>query len=153
MFHFEPEMLYGFMVFSIPIIAIIGGITVAVVRSLGRQRLVELAQQERIAAIQRGVDISKLPPLPSVAMDNDEAALLGFSGPERDRRRAQGLLIAGIITLFAGAGIMAFLSVIERSDNAWAVGIIPAAVGMALLLSAWIVHPKGRGPDAGPRSS
>jgi len=147
MFHFDPEIFIPFLVFSIPIIAIVGGITVAVVKSLGRQRLVELAQQERIAAIQRGLDISKLPPLPSLADDDDLA--LGLSAHERDRRRAQGMLIAGLITLFAGAGIMAFLLIVEVNDRAWAVGIIPGLVGVALLLSAWIVSPKGgRGPGA-----
>lgn len=148
MFDFNPEAFLPFMVFSIPIVAIVGGITVAIVKSIGRQRLIELAQQERIAAIQRGVDVSKLPPLPSVALDDDMDAL-GLSGVERDRRRAQGLLIGGVVTLFAGAGIMAFLLVMDRDNNAWAVGIIPASVGFALLLSAWIVKPKG---DAGPGS-
>ena len=142
MFPFDPEAFLPFMVFSIPIIAIVGGITVAIVRSIGRQRLLELAQQERIAAIQRGVDLSKLPPIPSAALDDDDLGL-GLSATERDRRRSQGLLIAGVIVLFAGAGIMGFLLIVAREDNAWAVGIIPAATGFALLLSAWIVKPKG----------
>ena len=148
MFDVNPEAFLPFMVFSIPIIAIVGGITVAIVKSIGRQRLIELAQQERIAAIQRGVDVSKLPPLPSAALDDDDLAM-GVPLAERDRRRAQGLLIGGIVTLFAGAGIMGFLSVVENDGNAWAVGIIPASVGLALLLSAWIVKPKG---DAGAGS-
>ncbi|TMQ67420.1 MAG: hypothetical protein E6K78_04780, partial [Candidatus Eisenbacteria bacterium] len=137
---FDSESFVPFLVFSIPIIAIVGGITVAVVKAIGRQRLVELAQQERIAAIQRGVDPSKLPPLP---MDDDDMSVLGLSGPERDRRRAQGLLIGGIVTLSVGIGVGVFLSLVERSENVWAVGIIPGAVGVALLLSAWIVSPKG----------
>jgi len=143
---FDSESFVPFLVFSIPIIAIVGGITVAVVKAIGRQRLVELAQQERIAAIQRGVDPSKLPPLP---MDDDDMSVLGLSGPERDRRRAQGLLIGGIVTLSVGIGVGVFLSLVERSENVWAVGIIPGAVGVALLLSAWIVSPKG-GSMQGP---
>ena len=149
MFRIEPETFLPFLVFSIPIIAIVGGITVAIVKSLGRQRLIELAQQERIAAIQRGVDISKLPPLPSLA-DDDDFGSLGLSSHERDRRRAQGILIGGLITLFAGVGIMAFLLIIDRGDSSWAVGLIPGMVGLALLISAWIVSPKGgRGPGSG----
>ena len=148
MFHIEPDTFMPFLVFSIPIIAIVGGITVAVVKSLGRQRLVELAQQERIAAIQRGLDISKLPPLPSLADDEDMGAL-GLPAVERDRRRAQGILIGGLITLFTGVGLMAFLLIVDRSDRAWAVGLIPGMVGAALLISAWIVHPRG-GRGSGP---
>ena len=145
---FEAESFLPFLVFSIPIIAIVGGITVAIVRTLGRQRLIELAQQERIAAIQRGVDISKLPPPPNMSLDDDLSLYL--PGPERDRRRAQGLMVGGIITLASGIGIMAFLSVIAEHDQAWAVGIIPASVGLALLLSAWLVRPKDGGASANP---
>jgi hypothetical protein len=144
---FDAESFLPFLVFSIPIIAIVGGITLGVVKTLGRQRLIELAQQERIAAIQRGVDVSKLPPPPNVSLDEDD---LYLSGPDRDRRRAQGLMVGGIITLFVGVGIMAFLSIMNDDHNAWAVGIIPASVGLALLLSAWLVRPKDGGTSAGP---
>jgi uncharacterized protein DUF6249 len=141
MFGFEPEAFIPYMIFAIPIIAIVGGITIAIVRSLGRQRLIELAQQERIAAIQRGVDPAKLPPLPQLAMEDDIP--VGLPLVEHDRRRAQGLLIGGIVTLAVGIGISAFLAVIQENDRVWAVGLIPAMVGVALLLSAWIVSPKG----------
>ena len=141
MFGFDGGDFIPFLVFSIPIIAIVGGITAGIVKTLGRQRLMELAQQERIAAIQRGVDISKLPPLPNLGLDEDD--LLNVSGPDRERRRAQGLLIGGIITLAVSAGLIAFFTLIQPDENIWAVGIIPGAAGLALLLSAWIVQPKG----------
>ncbi|HET9327092.1 MAG TPA: hypothetical protein VFQ05_09990 [Candidatus Eisenbacteria bacterium] len=141
MFGFDGGDFIPFLVFSIPIIAIVGGITTGIIKTLGRQRLIELAQQERIAAIQRGIDVSKLPPLPNIGLDEDD--LLGLSGPERDRRRAQGLLIAGIITLAVSAGLIAFFTLMEPGKNLWAVGIIPGAAGVALLLSALIVHPRG----------
>ena len=141
MFGFEPEAFIPYMIFAIPIIAIVGGITLAIVRSLGRQRLIELAQQERIAAIQRGIDPSKLAPLPVVADDDDLTP--GISAAERDRRRSQGLLIGGVVTFATGAGLSAFLAVIETADRAWAVGLIPIMIGLSLLLSAWIVAPKG----------
>ena len=108
MLGFNGEDFIPFLVFSIPIIAIVGGITAGIIKTLGRQRLIELAQQERIAAIQRGIDPSKLPPMPNLALDEDE--LLGMSGPEQDRRRAQGLLIGGIIVTAASIGMIAFFS-------------------------------------------
>jgi hypothetical protein len=148
MYGFNGEDFIPFLLFSIPIIAIVGGIAAGIVKTLGRQRLLELAQQERIAAIQHGVDVSKLPPLPSIGLDEDD--LLGISGPERERRRAQGLLIAGIIGLAVSAGLIAFFTLIETERNIWAVGIIPAAAGFALLLSAWIVYPKGGLPPGTP---
>src|SRR5262249_12490809 len=102
MFGFEPEAFIPYMIFAIPIVAIVGGITIAIVRSLGRQRLIELAQQERIAAIQRGIEPSKLAPLPVLAEDDDLTP--GLSPAERDRRPSPGLLIGGIVTFAAGGG-------------------------------------------------
>lgn len=133
---------------AIPIVAIVGGITAGIIRTLGRQRLIELAQRERIAAIERGVDPAKLAPLPVAALD-DEPETWTMSQYDRDRRRSQGLMIGGIITLAVGLGLMGFLNVIERHENVWAVGIIPATIGVALLLSAWLVHPKRNGSGTG----
>jgi uncharacterized protein DUF6249 len=141
MFGFDPSDFIPYMIFAIPIIAIVGGITLAIVRTLGRQRLIELAQQERIAAIQRGIEPSKLPALPLMADDDDLTP--GISPAERDRRRSQGLLIGGVVTFAAGAGLSSFLAVIQSGERAWAVGLIPIMIGLSLLLSAWIVAPKG----------
>ena len=62
-FSMDSDWIVPLFALAIPIVAITGGIVVAVVRALGRQRMIELAQRERIAAIERGVDPSKLPPL------------------------------------------------------------------------------------------
>jgi len=125
----------------LPIIAIVGGIVAGIMKQTGRQRLVELAQQERIAAIQRGIDPSQLPPLPLEAL-GDAGTLL--SGYKSDLKRAQGFLIAGVIILFSGIGISAFLLILEetREERVWAVGLIPALVGIALLISARLIWPR-----------
>ena len=137
---------------SIPIVAIIGGITAGIIRTLGRQRLIELAQRERIAAIERGVDPSKLAPLPITALD-DEPETWAMSQHDRDKRRAQGLMIGGIVTCAVGLGLMAFLSIVEDHGNAWSVGIIPASIGCALLLSSFLVRPRGNGGGMPPHSN
>jgi hypothetical protein len=146
MFGFGPDVLVPFFVFAIPIVAITGGITAGIVRTIGRQRLIELAQRERIAAIERGVDPSKLAPLPPVS-DWDGWRDSGYS----PQRRSQGLMIGGLVTLAAGLGMIAFLSMMrpDGEKNIWAVGLIPTFVGVALLISAWIVSP--RGGDQAPR--
>ncbi len=145
----EPELLIPPLIFAIPIIAITGGIISGIVKAAGRQRLIELAQRERIAAIERGIDPAKLPPLPAL----DEAA--DWMGrPYGARYRSQGLLIGGLITLFAGAGIMTFLLILKPDGGdhpVWAVGLIPAFVGVALLLSAWIVRPRNGEAAGGPK--
>ena len=52
------------------------------------------------------------------------------------------------MTLFAGLGITVFLGLIMQGHSGdeayvWAVGLIPAFVGIALLISARIVWPRG----------
>ena len=137
---------------AIPIVAIVGGITAGIVRTLGRQRLIELAQRERIAAIERGVDPAKLAPLPVAALD-DEPETWRVNPYDRDRQRAQGLMVGGIVTFAVGLGLMAFLNFMEENGNAWAVGILPAAVGVALLLSSFLVRPRGSGGGPTPPTS
>lgn len=142
---FEPDFVVPLLVFSIPILAIVGGIVSGIVKMQGRQKLIELAQQERIAAIQRGLDPNQLPPLPLEALGHSDSPFL--SPYESDRRRSQGYLIGGLITLFGGAGLAVFLSVMrpDNDHNIWAVGLIPMMIGAALILSAIIVRPRGNG--------
>jgi hypothetical protein len=139
MFGFNEEVIVPLMIFSIPIIAITGGIISGIVKAAGRQRLVELAQRERIAAIERGIDPAKLPPLPSIEDNTD------FMGrPYSARHRSQGLAIGGLVTTFAGLGIVVFLLLLrpEEDKAIWAVGLIPIFVGVALLISSWMVRPQ-----------
>lgn len=140
---FEPDFILPLLIFSIPIIAIVGGIVSGIVKSAGRQRLVELAQRERIAAIERGIDPSKLPPPPSL-----DESFPGLSEGSQ-KSRAQNLLIAGLVTSFGGAGIVVFLMLLnpdsDRDRALWAVGLIPMMVGAALMISSWIVWPRGNG--------
>ena len=147
-----PDAFVPFLIFSVPIVAIVGGITMGIVKTITHHRLMELSQRERIAAIERGVDPSKLPPPPAANVDDLGLGGIYLSPHEYSRRRSQNLMIGGIITLAVGVGIAAFLSQVARDDNAWAVGVIPAAIGIGLLLSAWIVRPReiDRGP-APPR--
>ncbi len=152
MFPFASGVFVPIMIFAIPIVAIVGGITAGIVRTFGQQRLVELAQRERIAAIERGIDPSKLPPLPSVAGADDVAAMY-LSPRQASRRRAQGLLIGGLVTLAVGLGLVGMMLVLDdaRDHNAWAVGLIPAFIGLALLLSSAIVHRSAVDDDHTPQ--
>ncbi len=141
MFRFDSDILIPLVVFAIPIIAIVGGITAGIVRILSRDRLIALAQRERIAAIEHGADPTKLPPLRGPAIDPDDQGALIYS----PKRRAQGLLIGGLITMFVGIGLSIFLFVLNPDGDrgVWAVGMIPGLAGLAMLLSAWIIWPRG----------
>ena len=141
MFHFHEDAFMALFTMAIPIVAIIGGITVAIVRTLGQQRMAELAHKERIAALERGVDPAKLPPPPVI----DYGPAYGTYSPQR---RHHNLMIGGIVCTVVGIAIALFLHLMETEKNAWAVGLIPFGTGIALLLSAALVKPQNGGSSS-----
>lgn len=135
------DSIVPLMIFSVPVVAIVGGITMGIVKTMSQSRVIENAQRERIAAIQAGIDPAKLPPIPNLDMEgmheaarNPDAAM---------SRRTNGLMVGGIVTLFAGIGLALFLWIEDTGGSSWSVGIIPAFVGLALLISAFLVRPRG----------
>ena len=117
------------LILGTPALAVAGGIAAAIVRMIGRQRLAELVQRERIAAIERGLDVSHLP-------------APALPAPATPAGRAQGLMIGGLLTLAIGAGlgITLFLMPAHDGGDAWPIAFVPALLGIALLLSARIVR-------------
>lgn len=149
-FGIGPDVIAPVLVFSIPILAIVGGITAGIVKTVSRHRLIELAQRERIAMIERGLDPSKLPPLP---IDEDLGPATHWTRTDYARRRAQGLMIGGFVTLAVGISLGVMLYYVADEPGVWAVGAIPGAVGLALLVSGFLVRPKGddTGTGTSPR--
>lgn len=135
------EALLPIMIFAVPLVAIVGGITMGIVKTLTQSRVIENAQRERIAAIQAGIDPARLPALPN--MDLEEMRDATINPEVAQRRRVNGIMTGGLVTLFAGVGLGLFLWIADDGGVSWAVGIIPAFVGIALLLSAMLVRPRG----------
>ena len=133
-----PEDIWMVAVFTIPLVAIIGGITMGILRVQGQQRLAELARRERIAAIERGMDPDKLPQ----ATDLDGFDPYGVGNGRL--RRAHGLMIAGLVLVAVGIGLMVLLKQVEPAKAHWVLGVMPFLIGLALLLSSRIVWPKGK---------
>jgi len=125
----------GVLPLLIPIIAIIGGLTVAIIRVLGQQRLAELERRERIAAIERGIDPTKLPPL-STPYSYENGGGWGSR-----TRRAHGLFIGGLIVVAVGISLMIGLGVAEPGQGHWAIGTMPFLIGIALLIAAKVIWP------------
>ena len=153
MFDFDADVFIPLKAMSIPIVAIVGGIAAGIVRMMQRQRAFEMIQRERIAAIERGLDPDKIASLQRPLMYDDHGI---YTDPVMAaERRRQGLVIGGIVTLFVGIAIAVFLRGVvsgEDGDRVWLVGLIPAAVGFALLLSSMLIRPIGPGspPPGGP---
>jgi hypothetical protein len=138
----RPGGILLLLLFFIPLIAVTGGIIVAIVKTVHQERQVELAQRERIAAIERGIDPAKLPPIRS----GDD--LLQGSASMRAHQQSQGLLVGGIITLAIGIGLTILFTVTEEEGEAWAIGILPICIGLGLLVSAWLVRPRMNGSSS-----
>lgn len=113
----------------IPIIGIILGVTIAIVsivtshrRQLQRN---DMRHKERLAAIEKGLEI---PPEPA----------------EPESSRKSGALRSGFIGLFVG--IVLYFALREVADSDVALfGLIPAAVGIANLLSWFLEGRKTNG--------
>jgi hypothetical protein len=146
-----PDVVAPVMVFAIPIVAVGGGILAGIVKTVSAHRLMEAAVRERMALIARGVDPARIPAVPL------DAGLAGFGAwplVEYARFRAQGLLIGGFVTLAGGLALGAFIGMMDGWDEgSWTFGLIPVAIGIALLLSALLVWPRGRetSPMTAPR--
>jgi hypothetical protein len=125
----------------IPLVAIIGGITAGIIKSHHRQKLLELAQRERIAAIERGVDPKEIAP-PSLPPEVLTRFGKDFS-EVRQLRRSQLLMIWGLISAGFGAALSIMLVVLEdvQEPGQWAGGMMFVLIGLALVISSRVVRP------------
>ena len=139
------EVLPMMVVFMIPIVAIIGGITAGIVKSVHRQRLLELAQKERIAAIERGIDPDKLPAL-NLPPELLSGPKNGLTFEQKQLRRSQNLMIWGLVLFLFGAALGIGIAVANGDPEGWVAGFIFAGVGLALLISARVVRPERETP-------
>ncbi len=110
----------------IPIVAIIMSLSIPIVYAIvdyrRRRDIIEAHHKERLAAIERGMD---LPPLPE-----------SFYQSMKPARRASYLL-PGLVWLFIGIGVYLALDAVANGDVA-RFGLIPAGVGLALLIYHFI---------------
>jgi len=106
----------------IPIVAIVMSLSIPIVYAITdyrrRRDIVEAHHKERLAGIERGMEI---PPLP-------EAFFKPLGRVERPRH-----LLTGMIWLFVGIAVFLFLGAVADSSVAF-LGLIPAGVGAAFLI-------------------
>ena len=130
----NPEVIAVF----VPIVAILAGIAVAIVGMLASHRLrlqrAEFRHRERIAAIERGLE---LPPDP----------------PEFDPRRSDDsrFLRHGLVLVALGIAVTGGLMQLPGTSVPYIFGLIPAACGVAYLLYYAIRRrQRAGGAPAGP---
>ncbi|MGA2749996.1 MAG: DUF6249 domain-containing protein [Verrucomicrobiota bacterium] len=117
----------------IPIIAIVMGLSIPLVAMIltyrKRKEMFALYHQERMAAIEKGVE---LPPLPETFFAEDGRAFRPHS-PHRH-------LLTGLILLLLGLALTLALYFEVQSECVW--GLIPAAIGVAYLIYYFTVGKK-----------
>lgn len=110
----------------IPIVAIVMSLGIPIIYQIldyrRRRDVVEAHHKERMAAIERGME---LPPLPEA-----------FYGP-LDRNKRPRHLLTGMVWLFIGIALFLALGAVAGEDVRF-FGLIPAGVGLAFLIYYFI---------------
>jgi hypothetical protein len=121
----------------IPIVAIVMSLMIPIVLSIvdykRRKDIVEANHKERLAAIERGMEIPALPE--------------SFYLPMKPQRRSSYLL-PGLVWLFIGIGLFVALGAVAGHDVQY-FGLIPIGVGLALLIY-YFVEGRKLPPPAAP---
>ena len=143
---FDEDLFMPFLVFAIPCVAIAGGILAGIVKTVSAHRLMEMVVRERMALIARGVDPARI----TVAAGGALGGSTLLSMREATRLRAQGLLVAGFVTLAGGASFAVVAYALDSWEGGdWGLGVVAASIGLALLLSGAIIWPRGRDAEPG----
>lgn len=117
--------------FMIPIVAIIGGITVAIVNSINRARIRELEIRERIAMIERG-----MVPSPEADPNGFEKRMHTV---ERIQHRHAGskYRAGGIMVMSVGFGLMMLIAFAGAPREGVGVGGFLVIIGLGLLINGF----------------
>jgi hypothetical protein len=115
----------------IPIVAIIGGIAVAIVNSINRTRLREFQIRERIAMIERG-----LVPSPEADPRGFDRAMSRYERPRELKGGGGRHRRAGVILMGVGFGIMPLIALAGGQPiRAFGVGSFLVILGLAMLVN------------------
>ena len=124
----------------IPIVAIVLGIGIGMLALWldyrKKREFFELHHKERMAAIEKGMEV---PPLPAEF----------FQDHRRRSRTPADYLRRGLVWLLVGIAITVALFQQKGTAGLW--GLVPAAVGLAYLLSYFIGGRRGNEPDPSDR--
>jgi hypothetical protein len=102
----------------IPILAVIGGIALAIIGVIMKSREEELKHKERIVAMEKGIPIPEEP-------------------KTQDTPKHMRHLTWGLVLTFLGIALM-ILRLVSDNGKALTAGIVICSVGLALLCAGWL---------------
>jgi uncharacterized protein DUF6249 len=123
-------------VFVIPVVAIVGGLFVAMVGTISKARIRELEIRERIAMIERG-----LVPPPEKDPEVFEHRMQAIDRVQR-RDHAPRFRAGGIMTISVGLGLMTLLWSVGAAPEGIGVGGFIVIIGLGLLVNSLFNRPQ-----------
>ncbi|MFA4948926.1 MAG: DUF6249 domain-containing protein [Candidatus Krumholzibacteriia bacterium] len=111
----------GVVALLIPIIAVVGGMAIAIVGVITKGKEEELKHKERIIAMEKGIPVPEMAPQP----------------PRKEKPRYLAIRAWGLVITLIGVAIMLSIGIAnEFRQGVW--GLIPTALGVGLLLAGWL---------------
>jgi hypothetical protein len=121
--------------FMIPIVAIAGGLLVAIIGTISKARIRELEIRERIAMIERG-----LVPPPEKDPEVFEHRMQAIDRVQR-RDQAPRFRSGGIMTISVGLGLMMLLWFVGAEREGIGIGGFIVIIGLGLLVNSLFSRP------------
>ncbi len=111
----------GVVALLIPIVAVVGGMAIAIVGVITKSKEEELKHKERIIAMEKGIPIPESAPCQ----------------PKADKPRYFAIRGWGLVLTLIGVALVIAISVASEPRNGvW--GLLPTALGVGLLIAAWL---------------
>jgi hypothetical protein len=110
----------GIVALLIPIIAVLGGMAIAIVGVITKSKEEELKHKERIVAMEKGIPVPEAP-----------------VAPKKETPRYLAIRAWGLVITLLGLAIWLSISVKAGAANG-AFGLIPVALGLGLLIAGWL---------------
>jgi hypothetical protein len=113
----------GVVALLIPIVAVVGGMAIAIVGVITKSKEEELKHKERIIAMEKGI------PIP------ESAPCL----PKADKPRYLAIRAWGLVITLIGVALIVSISIGQQDDPRHGIwGLIPTGLGIGLLLAGWL---------------